>query len=381
MLQAQQMHHAVAGSAFGPFNLLPGLSVPTRLAQSTHDALTHGLYAAFRQGFSTLLSWVGQADQMMAAGIPGMQGAHEDESFPESVEAAVDRARASRMELHANGKALRFNARSLSGLNERVCVFVHGLACDEQSWHFDPGAWGFHGRAGAKGLSSGPRHYGSLLQRDLGFSPIYLRYNTSLSVTENGRHLSALLSRLVDLAPAHFRELVLIGHSLGGLVARSACDQASLGKLPWVARVPMVICLGSPHQGASLDRPGDASESLSTGAGRPRLSPSARDPLPLAKAGVLGERALRLIAGNLADDESGHLLGHLLGDGLVSTRSASQAGMAGDVQRVELAGLGHMALLNHPRVYAVIHEWLRGLPSLSKGRPRRKPPTSSAAIC
>jgi len=48
----------------------------------------------------------------------------------------------------------------------------------------------------------------------------------------------------------------------------------------------------------------------------------------------------------------------VLGDGLVTTTSASDAGLTGDVQRVELAGLGHMALLNHPRVYALIHDWL-----------------------
>jgi hypothetical protein len=48
----------------------------------------------------------------------------------------------------------------------------------------------------------------------------------------------------------------------------------------------------------------------------------------------------------------------MLGDGLVTTTSASDASLTGDVQRVELAGLGHMALLNHPRVYALIRDWL-----------------------
>ena len=71
--------------------------------------------------------------------------------------------------------------------------------------------------------------------------------------------------------------------------------------------------------------------------------------------------ALRLVAGSLADETDammGPMVGTVLGDGLVTTTSASDAGLTGDVQRVELAGLGHMALLNHPRVYALIREWL-----------------------
>jgi hypothetical protein len=32
----------------------------------------------------------------------------------------------------------------------------------------------------------------------------------------------------------------------------------------------------------------------------------------------------------------------------------------GDVDHVELPGIGHMALLNHPRVYGVLRRWLGG---------------------
>jgi hypothetical protein len=71
--------------------------------------------------------------------------------------------------------------------------------------------------------------------------------------------------------------------------------------------------------------------------------------------------ALRLVFGTLGDEADagmGSLIGKLLGDGLVRPGSASDAGLDGDVERVELAGLGHMSLLNHPRVYAALRRWL-----------------------
>jgi hypothetical protein len=77
--------------------------------------------------------------------------------------------------------------------------------------------------------------------------------------------------------------------------------------------------------------------------------------------------ALRMVFGTLGDEADtgvGALVGKLLGDGLVMPGSAADDGHTGDVERVELAGLGHMGLLNHPRVYAVLRRWV-GAPELS----------------
>ena len=54
----------------------------------------------------------------------------------------------------------------------------------------------------------------------------------------------------------------------------------------------------------------------------------------------------------------GAFVGSVLGDGLVRAGSAADDRAQGDVQRVELAGLGPDSLLNHARVYAVIRSWL-----------------------
>jgi triacylglycerol esterase/lipase EstA (alpha/beta hydrolase family) len=58
-----------------------------------------------------------------------------------------------------------------------------------------------------------------------GFTPVYLRYNTGLHISHNGQTLAELLNRLHVLWPAAaeepLKETVLVGHSMGGLVARA----------------------------------------------------------------------------------------------------------------------------------------------------------------
>ena len=90
----------------------------------------------------------------------------------------------------------------------KLCVLVHGLCCHE-------GAWGFPG--------DHARSYGSALQHDLGYTPFSLRYNTGLPIAYNGQTLDTLLERLLAAYPVPVDDLVLIGHSMGGLVLRAAC--------------------------------------------------------------------------------------------------------------------------------------------------------------
>jgi hypothetical protein len=169
------------------------------------------------------------------------------------------------------------------------------------------------------------------------------------------------------------KELVLVGHSMGGLVARSAHAAALARGLKWPERSTLLICLGSPHQGAPLEKIGHLAEAalgLST-VTKPlgRIAKARSRGIKDLRHGVAGQAAsttprglaLRLVAGSLADESSHPVtawFGDLIGDGLVRSSSATDAGLSGDVQRVELAGLGHMALLNHPRVYALLRGWL-----------------------
>ena len=367
--RVQEMHNAISGKTFDALLMLPGLSVPTRLVQGAHDAITTGVYAAVRHGANALLALAGDAERLLVDPTRELEG--RELAFRSALNAAAGDALAQagsplavQMGLHADGKTVALTREALAGLRERVCVFVHGLACDEQSWWLFPDAW-----RGSQwdGIGSS---YGVLLSTELGFSSLYLRYNTGVAIDDNARQLGEHLAQLTALAP-QVREIVLVGHSMGGLIARRACERPAEHDAGWRQRAHTLICLGSPHQGAPLEKLGHfvASALSLSNVTQPlgTIANARSQGIKDLRHGLRGKKrrpnglALRLVAGSLADESDammGPMVGSVLGDGLVTTRSASDASLTGDVQRVELAGLGHMALLNHPRVYALIREWL-----------------------
>jgi hypothetical protein len=261
----------------------------------------------------------------------------------------------------------------------RIAVFVHGLCESDRSWW--DGAERHHGEPSVS--------YGALLEADLGFTPAYLRYNSGLAVADNGRELAALLDDVVAAWPVPVRDLVLIGHSMGGLVARSACHHAELGGRSWAGLVRHVICVGTPHLGAPLER------------GVHRLVP-VLDRVPEARplAAMLRDRSpgvqdLRhgvFATDQYHDDPDGYLadrrrevpflpgvtycfvgatitrdrhhpLGRVMGDLLVTYPSASGSDghrtIPFEVEHgAHVGGLTHFALLNHPTVYAHLRRWL-----------------------
>ena len=376
--EVQRMHQAISAKTFDTLQHVPGLAVPSAIVRAVHDAITHGVYAAVRHGGSAALTVAGLGERLVtdpAQPITGRElslrsainGVFGDALARSSSALAVN------MGFHADGSALPLTRAALSGLKPRVVVFIHGLACDEQSWLQDDRAWAASEWASV--LPAGERiHYGSLLAHELGMSAIYLRYNTGLPVSDNASELVRQLEVLMSLAPEHWHDLVLVGHSMGGLVARAACEQALSQGLGWRQRVSLLVCLGTPHQGARLEQLGHlASAALGASTVTQPLARIANarsqgikdlrrgriDNSAPAAANI--DMALRLVVGGLADEASsavGQAMGRLLGDGLVSRRSAADDGLVGDVQRVELPGLGHMALLNHPRVYAALRGWL-----------------------
>ena len=92
--------------------------------------------------------------------------------------------------------------------------------------------------------------------RDLGFTPVYLHYNSGLHVSTNGRALAQQLERLVAQWPRPLERLVLLGHSMGGLLARSALYYGTQAGHRWPARLDDLVFLGTPHHGAPLERAG-----------------------------------------------------------------------------------------------------------------------------
>jgi pimeloyl-ACP methyl ester carboxylesterase len=382
-LRVQEMHQAISGTTFDHLLRVPGLSVPTRIVQGLHDAIAQGVYAAVRHGGGAALTLAGEAERIATdpARVPGAreQAARSalNGVFGDSLRDAGS-ALAIRMGLHAGGAPLASTPDALQGLRARVCVFIHGLACDERSWALRNEAWQASPWADLL-AGAEPLQYGALLERECGVSATYLRYNTGLAIEHNAEQLNALLAEAAAAAP-QVREWVLIGHSMGGLVARRAQAIAAPTGARWAAASPMLVCIGSPHQGAPLEQVGrlaaaalnaaDVTQPLGRIANaRSQGIKDLRSGLKSGSAPAANTApspALRLVFGTLGDEADagvGSLIGKVLGDGLVMPGSAADAGLTGDVERVELAGLGHMGLLNHPRVYAVLRRWL-GAPEL-----------------
>jgi pimeloyl-ACP methyl ester carboxylesterase len=362
--EVQNMHLAISSKTFDALAHVPGVSVPAAWVRTAHDAITHGVYSAVRHGGKAALSAAGVAEHLLVdadalprpahrVGISALNGVFGDALAQAGNTLAV------RMSLHQHGAELALTPEVLGDLKPRVAVFIHGLACDETSWLV----------TGAEENSD----YGSTLERDLGMSAIYLRYNTGLAVYDNAQALSDMLERLVQNAPARVRELTLIGHSMGGLVARRACALASTSNATWQRRVGSIICLGTPHQGSGWEKLGHvAAAALNVSrVTQPlaRLANARSQGIQDLRCGLktkavfelTSEPPLRLITGSLSDDTSsliGKFAGAVLGDGLVAEQSAADDGLTGDVQRLHLPGVGHMALLHDTRVDAALRGWL-----------------------
>ena len=400
--RVQEMHETIAGKTFDTLLRVPGLAVPTRLVQAVHDAVTQGVYAAVRHGGGAALTLAAGAERFASdpARVPG----NKEQFLRSALNGAVGDALAAagnplavqmslRESVQAKDSPLTLSPAALAPLHSRLCVFIHGLGCDEASWRLRPAAW-----AGSPWASLLPEDgavgYGELLERELNLGALYLRYNTGLSIEVNALQLAALLSELMRAAP-QVRELVLVGHSMGGLVARRAWAIAASEGQAWVACTATIICLGSPHQGAGLAKLGEVASAMlmatdvtrplgriaearsqgvkdlrhglaaAPGAALDGLSASPPD-LPDDLQSVLTV-PLRLVYATLggasdsadsAGSPGGAWMGKLFGDGLVHAASAADDGLTGDVQRVEITGLGHMGLLGDPRVYAQIRRWV-----------------------
>jgi pimeloyl-ACP methyl ester carboxylesterase len=98
--------------------------------------------------------------------------------------------------------------------------------------------------------------HGKALSRDLGFTPVYLHYNSGRHVSENGQDFAVRLEHLVAQWPVPVDELVIIGHSMGGLVTRSAVHHATHTRQRWMSALTRLVFLGTPHHGAALERGG-----------------------------------------------------------------------------------------------------------------------------
>lgn len=375
-------HRAIADRAFGASG--PG----ARPAQLVHDAIADTVYGGVR-GASAL------ADGLLDAALPRDPGGR-GRSISTSPRGAAalgaltgligDRLRErgsglqEPLSIRAGGLPVAARREDLALAFPRATpyavVFLHGLMETEHSWRRGGGEQG--------------ESYGSRLATETGATPVELRYNSGLHISDNGAALSALLAELVERWPVPVERLALVGHSMGGLVARSACHLATGQDEEWVGLVSHVVCLGSPHAGAPLE------QAVHLGSAALSAVPETRALGGFLRRRSAGIRDLR--RGSLVDEDwrerdpdslraqaeaevpltpgvthcfvaatvtrsPRHPFGRAVGDWLVlpgsaaGRRRAPRSSLRAD-HHLHIGGAHHFALLNHPTVYARLREWL-----------------------
>lgn len=125
-----------------------------------------------------------------------------------------------------------------------LLVFVHGSCMNDLQW--------------TTGIAPTTHDHGRALLGELedDVTLAYLRYNSGRHVKHNGEDLAALLER----ESAGFDAVMLVAHSMGGLVARSAAHAAEARGHAWRNKLAVLVTLGSPHHGSPLERAGNLFE-------------------------------------------------------------------------------------------------------------------------
>ena len=264
-----------------------------------------------------------------------------------------------------------FLAAAVPQAGPRLLVLLHGLCMNDLQW-----------------TRQGHNH-GHGLAADAAYTPVFLHYNSGQHVSSNGRELARQLEALVAAWPVRLTEIAILGHSMGGLLARSAYHYASEAGLSWPRLLRRQVFLGTPHLGAPLERGGSGVDLLLG------LSPYTA---PVARLGRIRSAGITdLRHGSLLDNDwlerdrfehaplhpltvplpagvenyaiaastAGGLGERLIGDGLVPVASAlgrhrnPARRLAFAPDRTWIArGRGHFDLLDAPEVYQQLRTWL-----------------------
>ena len=250
---AQGVHTAVAERLF------TAAGKPARPIRLLHDGIAALAYGSTRFG----VRYLPPAAGLVAAAVqdPAAASAH-DATRGRFVLGAIsgffgDRlaeqhpALAPQMRMRLHGGPLRHlpanlaaDARGSGAATGRLAVFLHGLCETDLCWSF----------AAERRWGDRTCTYGSRLRDDDGWTPIYLNFNTGVHISQNGLELAEQLEELVAAWPVKVTEIALVGHSLGGLVARSAAHQANALEHAWLGPLRHIVGLGAPHLGAPLER-------------------------------------------------------------------------------------------------------------------------------
>ncbi len=231
------------------------MGAPSGKAKDQTRGITGLVYKSI-QGVTQL---VGKGTESLLAGLQPLLDkidSEPQESAPrEAVLAALngvmgdrladsDNPLATTMTLRFNNEALNWEAMPDKALlTGKVLIVVHGLCMNDLQWT---------SQVDGKSIN-----HAEMLATKLGYTPVYVRYNTGRHTSQNGQALSNQLELLTALWSTPLTEISVLVHSMGGLVTRSAVHAAQHGKRHWVSKLKNIVFLGTPHQGATLEKAGN----------------------------------------------------------------------------------------------------------------------------
>ncbi len=381
----EDMHAGIAARSFAAVGTAaaPARVIHDGVASLVYACVRGGLRSGARLGAALAAGAVGDdapalvSTRRGALALGALNGLYGDHLAARESPLAVP------MDFRRDGRDVPVTPAGLAGAypdaSSRVAVFVHGLMEDDECWRMFP----------LRGHAPERLSYGERLQADLGITPVQVRYNSGRRISDNGRALAAALDDLASAWPVRVEELVLIGHSMGGLVARSACHYATREARCWTDQISHVFCLGSPHLGADVERAlnvlGHALALLPETRGLARVINGRSAGIKDLRYGACVEEDWRdhdpdeflrdrctevpflpgahyyFIAASLREGP----VGKLLGDLLVRLPSASGRGRCRGRRILfpvhngyQLTGANHFDLLNHPAVYQQLRTWI-----------------------
>jgi pimeloyl-ACP methyl ester carboxylesterase len=223
--------------------------------------------------------------------------------------------------------------------------------------------------------------------------------------------------------PVAVESIGLVGHSMGGLVARSAAHRGGERGAAWVPRLGTLVTLGSPHLGAPLEKAVHVGDRALRAV--PETAALAR-PLATRSLGIKDLRYGAIVEadwsghdpdellcdrctdpaplphvahhwlGTTVTTDPGHPAGWLLGDGMVRAASAAGPARGGEGRRLRgsvasggasgrtppaetalLGGITHLRQVHDPGIYPLLARWLTE-PTRSPSPPLSRPAAEPA---
>lgn len=359
------MHRAISGRWF---RVLDPVARPVRWA---HHTISDVVYGSIRLGGT-------------AAGRALDARGNVAEHTTDSVQAVVNGLWGDALGRHESRLEIPMGIRDRSGAvvkvgpelaaefpapTGRVVVLVHGLIETERCWL---------GRDGEPGLREA-------LEISPEVTPLDIRYNTGRRVSDNGSRLASLLEDVHSSWPVPVESVVLVGHSMGGLVIRSACATARAAGQRWIDDVSDVVTLGTPHRGAPLEK---GTNIVAWGLGLVAETRPLADALNVRSAGIkdlrfgaiaeddwggfdpdallrnsVGDHPLppdidhHFVTGVMTSDPN-HPVGVVMGDLVVRPASGTGGRQLAPTNVVVLGGLRHYEVLGDPAVIDRVMGWV-----------------------